>query len=100
MPKRNKAEADENDYQQQTQGLLPVNYSVAPLWTLSLSSGAQEHSQEEGPQDAFTEGAHGKWDYGSMEESQHSNQYAQPRWCRYGKAYKYLHLRQCPFCHV
>ena len=53
------AEAYEGDYQQQVKGILPVNYSVAPVWTWSLSSGAHEHSQEEGPRDTFAQGAHG-----------------------------------------
>ena len=94
------AEAEEDDYQHQMKGILPANCSVAPLWTVSLSSGAHEHSQEEGPQDAFAQGVHGNWDYGSMEESQHSNQYAQKRWCRYGKACKYLQLGHGVFRHV
>ena len=94
------AEAEEDDYQHQMKGILPANCSVAPLWTVSLSSGAHEHSQEEGPQDAFAQGVHGNWDYDSMEESQHSNQYAQKRWCRYGKACKYLQWGQCVFRHV
>ena len=94
------AEAKEDESQQQMKGILPVNCSVARLWALSLSSVAHEHSQEEGPQDAFAQGAHGNWDYGSMEESQHSNQYTQKRWCRYGKACKYLKLGQCVFPHV
>ena len=93
-------EAEEDDYGQQMKGILPVNCSVAPLWTVSLSSGAHEHSQEEGPQDAFAQGAHGTSDCGSMDESQHSNQYAQKRVCRCGKACKYLQLGQCVFRHV
>ena len=94
------AEAEEDDYQQQMEGILPVNYSVAPLWTVSLLSGAHEHAQEEGPHNVFTQGAHGNRDYGSMEERRHSNQYAQNRWCRYGKAWKYLQLGECVFLHV
>ena len=51
-------EADKDAYQQQMKGFLLVNYSVTPLCTC-LSSGAREHSQEEGPHYTLAEGAHG-----------------------------------------
>ena len=98
--KEEEVEANEDDYKQQMKGIIPCNNSVAPMWTLSLSSGAHEHSDEEGPQGAVTDDAHGNWDYGSREESQHFNEDTQTRWCRYGRGCKYLQLRQYVFRHV